>query len=103
MENKRNSSDFVSKSAVKMSVFRIFQQRYITVPIRLYHRTDVNVASLSIFSPIWLINCPVYHFIPILLPNRTVLFAKIVGNRQVYVDPVGSYFSIFIDLVCQFF
>jgi hypothetical protein len=92
----------VSKSAVKMSVFRIFQQRYLTVPIRLYHRTDVNVASLSIFSLILAYKLPGVPFVSILLPNRTVLFAKIVGNRQVYVDPVGSYFAIFIGLNCQF-
>ncbi len=57
---------------------------------------------LSIFGPIWLISCLVYHFVPILRPNRTVLFAKNVGIRQVCVDPVGSYFSIFIDLIYQF-
>jgi hypothetical protein len=57
---------------------------------------------LSIFSLIWPINCLVYHFVPILRPNRTVLLAKNVGNLQVCVDPVGSYFSIFIDLIYQF-
>jgi hypothetical protein len=85
-----------------MSVFRIFQQRYITVLIRLYHRTDVNVASFKYFLPYLTYKLPGVPFVPILLPNRTVLFVKIVGTRQVYVDRVGSYFAIFIDLICQF-
>jgi hypothetical protein len=30
------------------------------------------------------------------------LLVKIVGNRQVFMDPVGSYFTIFIDLNASF-
>jgi hypothetical protein len=85
-----------------MSVFPHFSTLLHTRSDPLYHRTDVNVASFKYDSLSWPNNCPVCQFCTRVATESNGIFAKTVGNRQVYVDPVGSYFPIFIDLIYQF-
>ena len=100
---KGASSDFVPKNAVKMSVFRIFLQRFLTVLIRLYHRTNVKCCQfLSIFSLGRPINCPVYRLYLCSYRIERFCLIKLSVIGKFTMDPVGSYFTIFIDLNTSF-